>query len=326
MDALLAAGYRCIALERRGHGRSDVPGTGYDIDTLADDIACLITELDLHDAAIVAHRMGTCETTRYLARHGTDRVSRVVFLGAMTPHLVGAVGPEPLEAWFGLLRADRPKWFHDAAPGYFAQHGTGSWVSQALVDDGIRQILDVPLAVQIACVRAFATVDLSPDLKGIDVPVLLLHGTADESSPHALTAVPTAELIRDSRLVTYDGAPHGLYATHKDAVNAEVLAFLACSRSTTSCSSPASSPHWSRSGSGAGGSAADGAAGCSSPPHRSPWPWPGGSSPHRPRAPGSPIRRCWCSGSSSWSSRRWRGGRWAAAGGPSGWAPSPSSS
>ncbi|MDN5859723.1 MAG: alpha/beta hydrolase, partial [Pseudonocardia sp.] len=182
--------------------------------------------LDLHDAAIVAHSMGTCETTRYLARHGSDRVSRVGFLAAMTPHLVGAVGPEHLEGWFGLLRADRPKWFHDAAPGYFATGGTGSWVSQALVDDGIRQILDVPLAVQVACVRAFATVDLSADLKGIDVPVLMLHGTADESAPYPITAVPTAELVRDGRLVTYDGAPHGLYVTHKDAVNAQMLAFL----------------------------------------------------------------------------------------------------
>lgn len=226
VDALLAAGHRCIALDRRGHGRSDVPGTGYDLDTLADDIAGLVTALDLHDAAIVAHSMGTCETTRYLSRHGTDRISRVVFLGAMTPYLVGAAGPEHLEAWFGLLRADRPKWFHDAAPGYFATAGTGSWVSQALVDDGIRQILQVPLAVQIACVRAFATVDLTTDLTGIDVPVLLLHGTADESGPYPVTAVPTAELIPDSRLVTYEDAPHGLYATHKDAVNAEMLAFL----------------------------------------------------------------------------------------------------
>ena len=226
VDALLAAGYRCIALDRRGHGRSDVAGSGYDLDTLADDLGGLIEALDLRDAAIVAHSMGTCETTRYLARHGSARVSRVVFLGAMTPYLVGAVGPEHLEAWFALLRADRPRWFHDAAPGYFATGGTGSWVSQALVDDGVRQILEVPLAVQIACVRAFATVDLSADLQGIDVPALLLHGTADESGPYPITAVPTAALLRDSRLVTYDGAPHGLYVTHKDAVNTEILAFL----------------------------------------------------------------------------------------------------
>lgn len=226
VDALLAAGYRCIAMDRRGHGRSDVPSTGYDLDTLADDLAGLIEHLDLRDAAIVAHSMGTCETTRYLALHGSSRVARVVFLGAMTPHLVGAVGPEFLEGWFGLLRADRPRWFHESAPGYFATAGTGSWVSQALVDDGIGQILAVPLAVQIACVRAFATVDLTDDLQNIDVPVLVLHGTADESAPYAITGAPTAELIKDHRAVTYDGAPHGLYVTHKDAVNAEILAFL----------------------------------------------------------------------------------------------------
>lgn len=227
VDALLAAGHRCIALDRRGHGRSDVPGTGYDIDTLAGDLAGLIEHLDLREVTLVAHSMGTCEATRYLARHGSDRVSRAVFLGAMTPHLAGATGPEHLEVWFDLLRADRPKWFHDAAPGYFATDGTGSWVSRALVDDGIASILAVPLQVQIACVRAFATVDLSDDLRSIDVPVLLLHGTADESGPIAITARPTAKLIPHNRLVEYEGAPHGLYVTAKDQVNAEILAFIA---------------------------------------------------------------------------------------------------
>jgi len=174
VDALLTAGYRCIALDRRGHGRSEVAGTGYDLDRLTDDLAGLIEALDLRDAAIVAHSMGSCETTHFLARYGSARVARVVFLAPVT-----------------------------------------------------RQILDAPLAVQIACARAFATVDLSADLRGIDVPVLVLHGTADASAPHAITAVPTAALLRDGRLVTYDGAPHGLYVTHKDAVNAEILAFLA---------------------------------------------------------------------------------------------------
>jgi non-heme chloroperoxidase len=226
VDALLAAGYRCIAMDRRGHGRSEIAGTGYDLDTLTDDLAGLIEALDLRDAVIVAHSMGTCETTHYLARHGSARVSRVVLLAPVTPYLVGTVGPDHLERWIGLLRADRPKWFHDGAPAYFAAGGTGSWVSQALVDDGVRQILDVPLAVQIACARAFATVDLSAALQGIDVPVLVLHGTADASAPYPITAVPTAALLRDGRLVTYDDAPHGLYVTHKDAVNAEILAFL----------------------------------------------------------------------------------------------------
>jgi pimeloyl-ACP methyl ester carboxylesterase len=232
VDALLSAGYRCIAMDRRGHGRSEIAGTGYDLDTLTDDLAGLIEALDLRDAVIVAHSMGTAETTHYLARHGSARVSRVVFLAPVTPHLVGAVGSDHLERWFGLLRADRPKWFHDGAPAYFATGGTGSWVSGALVDDGIRQILDVPLAVQIACARAFATVDLSTDLQAIDVPVLVVHGTADASAPHAITAVPTAALLRDGRLVTYDGGPHGLYVTHKDAVNAEILAFMAATAAT----------------------------------------------------------------------------------------------
>ncbi|WP_232667975.1 alpha/beta fold hydrolase [Pseudonocardia sp. TRM90224] len=227
VDALLAAGYRCIALDRRGHGRSDVPSTGYDINTLADDVAGLIEHLDLQGVTLVAHSMGTCEATRYLSQHGTARVSRAVFLGAMTPFLQGATGPGHLEAWFDLLRTDRPKWFHDSAPGYFATDGTGSWVSQALVDDGIRSILTVPLQVQIACVRAFATVDLSADLTAIDVPVLLLHGTADQSAPIEITGHPTAGLLRKGRLVELPGAPHGLYVTAKDQVNAEILEFMA---------------------------------------------------------------------------------------------------
>ncbi|MEJ3653043.1 alpha/beta hydrolase [Actinomycetes bacterium KLBMP 9759] len=226
VDALLAAGHRCIALDRRGHGRSDVPRSGYDLDTLAGDLAALIEHLDLSDVTLVAHSMGTCEATRYLSRHGSSRVSRAAFLGAMTPYLQGATGPEHLEAWFDLLRADRPKWFNDSAPGYFATTGTGSWVSQALVDDGIRSILTVPLQVQIACVRAFATVDLGADLQGIDIPLLLLHGTADESAPIQITGHPTAQLVPGSRLVEIDGAPHGLYVTAKDQVNAELLAFI----------------------------------------------------------------------------------------------------
>lgn len=223
--ALVEAGFRCIAMDRRGHGRSDVPGSGYDLDTLAADLATLVERLDLRDLTVVAHSMGTCEVTRYLAAHGSGRVARVAFLGAMTPHLAGAVGTAFVEAMVTDLVADRPRWFHDSAPAYFATAGTGSWVSPALVDDGIRQILATPLEVQIACLRAFTGTDLTADLAAIDLPVLVVHGDADASAPVDLTGRPTAKLLRRSRFHLVEGAPHGLYVTAKAALNDLLVAF-----------------------------------------------------------------------------------------------------
>lgn len=219
---LVAAGHRCVAMDRRGHGRSDVPATGYDLDTLAGDLADLIAHLDLSEVTLVAHSMGTCEATRYLARLDTGRVARAVFVGSMTPHLAGAVGEEFVEGLVAQLRMDRPKWFHDGAPGYFATGGTGSWVSQALVDDGIRRILTTPLEVQIACLRAFATTDLTTDLQRIDVPTLVVHGDADASAPIDITGRPTAQLLPRARFSLVEGAPHGLYVTAKDTLHAAI--------------------------------------------------------------------------------------------------------
>lgn len=223
--ALVGAGFRAVAMDRRGHGRSDVPGTGYDLDTLADDLATLVGQLDLRELTVIAHSMGTCEVTRYLARHRSGRVARVAFLGAMTPHLAGAVGPAFVEAMVGDIVADRPRWFHDAAPAYFATDGTGAWVSQALVDDGVRAILTTPLEVQLACLRAFTSTDLTEDLRRIDVPVLVVHGDADASAPIDLTGRPTATLVPGARFRLVDGGPHGLYVTARDVLNDEIVAF-----------------------------------------------------------------------------------------------------
>ncbi len=227
---LVAAGFRCVAMDRRGHGRSDVPGTGYDIDSLADDLAGLAEHLDLRDLTVVAHSMGTCEVTRWLARPATDRVARVAFLGSMTPHLAGAVGEAFVEAMIADLVADRPRWFHEGAHAYFATDGTGSWVSRALVDDGIRAILATPLEVQVACLRTFATTDLTADLRAIRLPVLVLHGDADASAPIDLTGRPTAKLLRNGRFRLVEGAPHGLYVTARSTVDEELLAFAGSPR------------------------------------------------------------------------------------------------
>ncbi|WP_448619502.1 alpha/beta fold hydrolase [Geodermatophilus sp. URMC 65] len=182
-------------------------------------------DLDLRELTVVAHSMGTCEATRYLARHGTGRVDRAVFLRAMTPYLVGAVGEAFVEGVIADLVADRPRWFQDSAPAYVATSGTGSWVSQALADDGVRQILATPLEVQVACLRAFATADLTEDLQAIDLPVLFVHGDADASAPVDIIGRPTAELLPHGRFRLVEGAPHGSYVTAKSILDPEMVAF-----------------------------------------------------------------------------------------------------
>lgn len=225
VSALVEAGYRCVTPDRRGHGRSEVAGSGYDLDTLVGDVAGLAEHLDLRDVTLVAHSMGTCEAARWLAG-GTDRVARAVLVGAMTPYLVGVVGQGFVDALVAELRADRPAWFQGGAAAYFATAGSGSWVSQALVDDGIRTILRTPLAVQIACLRTFAGTDLTDDLTRITVPVLVVHGDADASAPLEITGRPTADLLPRARLTVHPGGPHGLYVTAKDALTAEILEFV----------------------------------------------------------------------------------------------------
>jgi non-heme chloroperoxidase len=231
LPVLLDAGHRFVAMDRRGHGRSDVPGTGYDLDTLADDLAALLERLDLREVTLVAHSMGTCEITRYLARHGSARVARAVYLGAMTPHLAGVVGREFIEATIAQQHADRPKWFRDSAPGYFATPQSG--VSDALVDDGVATILATPLEVQTACFRTMATTDLTADLAAVDVPTLVIHGDADASAPIDVTGRPTAALLPDTRFEVYPGAPHGLYVTERERLAKDLLGFIDGGHRTT---------------------------------------------------------------------------------------------
>jgi non-heme chloroperoxidase len=230
-QAFLAAGYRCVSMDRRGHGRSDEPGVGYDIDTLADDLATLLERLDLREVTLVAHSMGTIEISRYLARHGSGRVARAAYIGAMTPCLLQTednpegLDPSAMEATIATLNSDRPKWFDDGAPAYFATDTTGKWISEALVADAIRTILATPLEVQLACLRIVWETDVRADLRDIEIPTLVVHGDADVSAPIELTGRPTAELLPNARLLVYEGAPHGLYVTEKDRLTRDLLAF-----------------------------------------------------------------------------------------------------
>lgn len=224
LPMLVDSGHRFVALDRRGHGRSDVPGDGYDLDTLADDIATLVDELDLHDITFLAHSMGTCELVRYLTRHGDGRTARVALVGAMTPFFAGAVGSEFVEAVIADLHTDRPAWFRNGADAYFARPASG--ISQAIADDGVTTILATPLEVQAACMRAFALTDLTDELRSIRVPALVIHGDADASAPLEITGKPTGELIPGARLEIYPGAPHGLYVTDRHKLATHLGEFL----------------------------------------------------------------------------------------------------
>ena len=221
--ALVDAGYRCIAMDRRGHGRSDVASAGYDLDSLAGDLGVLVDLLGLTRFAVVAHSLGAAETVRLVSRRPDLPVDRLVLSGTITPG-PGAAGKAVAERTITELRADRPGWFRAGADAYFALPGSGVSADQA--DDTMVHILQPPLEVQEACVRTMCTFDAAEELKRLDRPVLLVHGDADASAPLALTAQPTAALLPRAELLVYPGAGHGLYLSHRHRLNADLLAFL----------------------------------------------------------------------------------------------------
>jgi pimeloyl-ACP methyl ester carboxylesterase len=224
--ALLDAGLRCVCYDRRGHGGSSDPGRGYDPDTLADDLGAVLEQLDLHDAVLVGHSMGGGEIVRYLRRHGSGRVGKVVLLASTTPMLLQtADNPHglPLAAIQSLRavwRQDFPKWIADNTDPFFTAE-----TSPAMKAWGAQMLLRTPLPVLIACNRTVAETDYRPDLKMIDRPTLVIHGDKDASAPLELTGRVSAALIPGARLSLYEGAPHGLFLTHIDRLNAELAAF-----------------------------------------------------------------------------------------------------
>lgn len=232
LPSLTDHGLRCVAYDRRGHGRSDQPGRGYDSDTLADDLAALLNHLDLRGVTLVAHSMGAGEVVRYLARHRAGRVARIALIAATTPCLMtSADTPEGVDravfdATAAALRRDRPGWFAAGAGAYFALGRPDCRVPPALVEDAIRMCLATPLMVQLACFRAFTETDFCPDLRAVNVPALVIHGDADQSAPLDRTGRRTAAGLAHGRLVVYEGAPHGLYVTEQNRLNDDLLAFV----------------------------------------------------------------------------------------------------
>lgn len=220
-------GCRVVSFDRRGHGRSDQPRTGYDIDTLADDLSAVIRALDLHDVTLIGHSMGCAEIIRYVTRHGRARVARMALVATTTPCLTkSADNPDGVDA--ALFESTRESWRHDfpawvsaSAYTFFAPDS-----SPALVASGVQQMLRTPLRVALACNRVVAEFDCRRELQAIDVPALLLHGSGDVSAPLALTARRTAELLPNSTLRVYHDAPHGLPLTHVTQVNADLSQFI----------------------------------------------------------------------------------------------------
>ena len=221
------AGFRCIAFDRRGHGRSDAPATGYDMDTFADDLQSVIETLDLREVILVGHSAGGAEVVRYLGRHGTTRVHKAVLIAPVTPYLLHtADNPNGApQAYFDATMAqwalDFPKWVYDNTPPFFTSEtspGMVAWLRD--------QLLTTPAPVAIATMRAVIGKDLRPDLAKIDRPVLVMHGTKDVSAPIEITGRPTAAGIRGAELKVYDSAPHGLFVTHMAQINRDLEAFI----------------------------------------------------------------------------------------------------
>jgi pimeloyl-ACP methyl ester carboxylesterase len=236
LPALADAGLRCVLYDRRGHGRSDRPPAGYDIDTMADDLADVIDHFDLDDITLVCHSLGCKEGIRYLTRHGDTRVGRLVLVAPTTPLLrrtadnPDGVDPAVLDANYAAVAADVPGWCasFEAAGPYF---GASAGASQGLIDWTIQMIVDTPNWVLLETLKANGNVDMRAELQKIQVPALIVHGDRDASAPIDLTARKTAALIEGSRLVVYEGAGHGLYAGDHDRLNAEIVEFITRSAS-----------------------------------------------------------------------------------------------
>jgi non-heme chloroperoxidase len=229
---LAARGYRCVAHDRRGHGRSSQPWDGNDMDTYADDLAELVRQLDLRDAIHVGHSTGGGEVARYIGRHGTERVAKAVLIGAVPPIMLKTPenpGGTPMEAFDQLraaVQADRSQFFRDLSAPFYGANREGSKVSQGLRDFFWLQGMLAGIKACYDCVKAFSETNFTEDLKKMNVPTLLIHGDDDQIVPIADASMLSAKLIPNARLEVYAGAPHGLCSTMKDRVNSDLLAFF----------------------------------------------------------------------------------------------------
>ena len=230
---LAARGYRCIAHDRRGHGRSSQPWSGNDMDTYADDLAELIEKLDLNNAVLVGFSAGGGEVARYIGRHGTKRLAKAALIAAVPPLMLKTAanpGGLPLEKFDEIRKGsigDRSQLYLDIASGpFFGANRTGSRASQGMVASFWRQGMQAGHKNTFDCIKAFSATDFTEDLKKFDVPTLIIHGDDDQIVPIGAAALNAAKLVRNASLKIYKGAPHGLADTHKEQLNADLLTFL----------------------------------------------------------------------------------------------------
>ena len=231
MFFLTQNGFRAIAHDRRGHGRSTQATSGNEMDTYADDLAAVIEALDLNEITMVGHSTGGGEVARYIGRHGTDRVAKAVLISAVPPLMLKTRGnPEglPIDVFDSLrtgLTKDRSQFWREFAVPFFGTNRKGAKVSQGILDDFWSLSMQAGLKNAYECIKAFSETDLTEDLKKFDVPTLIMHAGDDQIVPVG-HAERSAKLIKNAKVKIFPNAPHGLTATHKDEVNAELVAFL----------------------------------------------------------------------------------------------------
>jgi non-heme chloroperoxidase len=232
MMFLASHGYRVIAHDRRGHGRSSQPWSGNDMDTYADDLATLVAALDLKDVIHIGHSTGGGEVVRYIGRHSSKRVAKAVLIGAVPPLMLKTeANPEgtPTQAFDDIraaVLADRSQFFKDLTMPFYGANRDGSSVSQGIKDGFWLQGMQAGYKNVLDCIKAFSETDFTEDLKKIDVPTLIIHGDDDQIVPIGASALKSEKLITGSKLTIYQGAPHGIPETHRNQLNTDLLSFL----------------------------------------------------------------------------------------------------
>lgn len=232
MMFLASNGYRVIAHDRRGHGLSSQPWNGNDMDTYADDLATLMDALDLKGATMVGHSTGGGEVARYIGRHGSKRVAKAVLVGAVPPQMVKSVNNPnglPMSVFDGIrsaVLADRSQFFKDLTTPFYGYNRPGSKPSQGVRDTFWAQGMQCGIKNAYDCIKQFSETDFTEDLKKMDMPTLIVHGSDDQIVPIDTAGKASAKLVKNAKLIIYEGAPHGLPTTHKDKLNADLLTFL----------------------------------------------------------------------------------------------------
>ena len=232
MMFLASRGYRCIAHDRRGHGRSSQPWNGNDMDTYADDRATLVEALDLRNAVHVGHSTGGGEVARYIGRHGTKRVAKAVLVNGIPPLMLKTpANPDglPIEAFDAIragVLADRSQFFKDLTGPFYGANRPGATVSQGVRDSFWLQGMQAGLKGAFDCIKVFSETDHTEDLKKFDVPTLIIHGDDDQIVPIGASAMLSSKIVKGSTLKVYPGLPHGMCSTHEDQINADLLGFF----------------------------------------------------------------------------------------------------